>query len=77
MVGTVDSFTSERAPCGQMVAGERSVEDDHEGLVIDTVTYTCGCQRVREQYHDGSIEIRVTHHGGRVLSDEHSAAHEG
>lgn len=76
MVGTVSTFKGERAPCGRKVGGERTREDDAEGLLIETITFKCGCRRIREQYHDGSIELRVIRHDGRVLSDEHSAAHE-
>ncbi|MCI0686024.1 MAG: hypothetical protein L0Y54_02125 [Sporichthyaceae bacterium] len=77
MVGTVSTFNSERAPCGRKVGGERTREDDSEGLLMDTIIYKCGCRWVREQYHDGSFDVRVVRHDGRILSDEHSGMHEG
>jgi hypothetical protein len=77
VTGAVSVFTSERAPCGRMVGGERTIEDDHEGLLVDGVFYACGCRRVREVFHDGSVQMQVIRHDGRVLADEHSAAHEG
>jgi len=77
MTGTVTNFTDERAPCGRRVDGERSVQEDQEGLIIDGVYYACGCQQVRAVFHDGSVEMTVTRHDGRLLTYEHSAAHEG
>jgi hypothetical protein len=77
MVGTVIDFTSERAPCGRTVSGERSIEDDWEGLLIELAYYACGCRKTRQVFHDGSIDMQVLRHDGRVLADEHSAAHEG
>ena len=77
MVGKVSTFTDDRAPGGRKVGGETEREDDTEGLVLETMTFTCGCRRIRAQYHDGSFDVRVVRHDGRVLSDEHSGAHEG
>ena len=77
MTGTVTSFTDERAPCGRRVSGERSVQEDQEGLLIDGVYYGCGCEQIRSVFHDGSVEMTVTRHDGRLLTYEHSAAHEG
>ena len=77
MVGRVSKFADERAPCGRSVGGERTFEDDQQGLVIDSVRWACGCRRAREQFHDGSVGVSVVRHDGRVLADERSAAHEG
>ena len=41
------------------------------------VTYDCGCETIRRQYHDGGVHLRVLDHHGKVRSDEHSATHEG
>jgi hypothetical protein len=70
-------FTMEKAPCGRSVDGDRHREDDDSGLVIDDLKYACGCRSIRHEYHDGSFRIRTTRHDGKVLSDEHSADHEG
>jgi hypothetical protein len=72
MAGTVINFTNERAPCGRMVSGERSVQEDQEGLTIDGFYYACGCRRVRSVFHDGTVETIVTRHDGRVLTHEYS-----
>jgi len=77
MVRTVSQFSDDRAPCGRTVGGERSFEDDDQGLVIDSVYYACGCRQTREAFHDGSVDIQIIRHDGRVLSDEHSSMHEG
>ncbi len=77
MAGTISVFGSERAPCGRLVGGERSIEDDHEGLLIDGIYYACGCRRVRQVFHDGSAQMQVIRHDGRLLADEHSGSHEG
>jgi hypothetical protein len=34
------------------------------------VTYSCGCQSHREEFHDGSVHVQIVHHRGRVLVDE-------
>ncbi|MBT2506467.1 MULTISPECIES: hypothetical protein [Streptomyces] len=77
MVGNTIDFTEERAPCGRIVDGLRYQEDDTAGLVIDEVTYACGCRRVRHEFHDGSVRIRTVRHDGTVVHDEHSGEHEG
>jgi hypothetical protein len=77
MVSVSDHFTRQRAPCGRVVDGDRHREDDDSGLVIDDVTYTCGCREIRHEYHDGSFRIRTVRHDGKVLADEHSGDHEG
>lgn len=70
-------FTDEAAPCGRRVDGERVVDDDGEGYVFEHLTWDCGCQRTRRQFHDGSVQHRVVDHHGHVQSDEHSSLHEG
>ncbi|WP_406230329.1 hypothetical protein [Nocardia sp. NBC_01009] len=42
-------------------------------MVIDNLRYDCGCRRIRREFHDGSIRIRIVRHDGKVLMDEHSA----
>ncbi|MGZ4640322.1 MAG: hypothetical protein ACXV2J_14830 [Actinomycetes bacterium] len=74
---TSTRFTRERAPCGKTVDGERVLDDDEEGFVIDQLTYDCGCRSTRQQFHDGGVQLRVVDHHGKVRRDEHSAMHEG
>ncbi|GAA1642278.1 hypothetical protein GCM10009744_35340 [Kribbella alba] len=69
-------LTQERAPCGRVVDGDRSQEDDFEGLRFDDTQYACGCRRTRHEFHDGSLRIRTIRHDGKVLLDEHSGDHE-
>ncbi|MGP3983199.1 hypothetical protein [Streptomyces sp. KR80] len=76
MVGDTAHFTDVRAPCGRVVDGFRYQEDDAAGLVIDKVTYACGCHQARHEFHDGSVRVRIVRHDGKVLQDEHSAEHE-
>ena len=83
MTGTRSHLDAETAPCGRLVEGDRTREGDADGLVIETVIYTCGCRRTHHEFHDGSVRVRVIHHGGRVihhsgkvLMDEHSGDHE-
>lgn len=76
MVGTSIHFATERAPCGKLVDGHRHREDDAAGLIIDDLHYACGCQRIRHEFHDGSVRVKIIRHDGKVLKDEHSAEHE-
>lgn len=76
MTGTRTHFTKERAPCGRVVDGDRSQEDDFEGLRFDDLRYACGCRESRHEFHDGSVRIRTVRHDGKVLLDEHSGDHE-
>ncbi|HEY7723171.1 MAG TPA: hypothetical protein VIB11_15140 [Pedococcus sp.] len=39
-------------------------------MSVEHVHYGCGCQDFRDDFHDGSTRLRVTHHNGRVLVDE-------
>lgn len=77
MVGTNTYVDREPAPCGRMEPGRRHREDDSFGLLLDDLTYACGCRRMRHEFHDGSVRIITVRHDGKVLSDEHSADHEG
>ncbi|MGO4616082.1 hypothetical protein AB4305_17525 [Nocardia sp. 2YAB30] len=76
MLSTTEQFSRERAPCGKLRRGARHREDDEAGLVIDDLLYDCGCRRIRHEFHDGSVRIRIVRHDGKVLRDEHSADHE-
>jgi hypothetical protein len=76
MTGTRTHLAAERAPCGRLVEGDRSREGDAEGLVIDDVTYACGCRRTHHEFHDGSVRITTVRHDGKILADEHSGDHE-
>lgn len=77
MLRTTSEFTAKRSPCGKVADGRRHREDDDEGLVIDDLTFTCGCRQSRHMFHDGSVRIRTVRHDGKVLIDEHSGDHEG
>ena len=70
MATTTERFTSEKAPCGQMGAGERFRDRDEQCLLSDELFYDCGCKRIRHEYHDGCVSSRVVHHNGKVLEDE-------
>jgi hypothetical protein len=71
-----ETFTNEVAPCGRSGGGTHVRDDDGEGYVRDHLTFSCGCQKILEQYHDGGVRVRVLGHHGKVLVDEHSALHE-
>ena len=55
---TTSRFTNEKAPCGQVVNGERFRDRDEECLVADEMFYECGCQVIRHEYHDGRPSAR-------------------
>jgi hypothetical protein len=50
--------------------GERFTTEDQQGLITEDVTYSCGCQSHREEFHDGSVHWQIVDHRGRVLVDE-------
>jgi len=75
MAATKIPFTSQKAPCGRVVDGEHLQDQDDDGLVTDNFYYACGCQRIRREYHDGSVVSKVQRHDGSVLSDELIAEH--
>ena len=70
---TTKPFNNEKAPCGQLVDGERLRDRDEECLLSDEMFFKCGCKTIRHEYHDGAVSFRVVHHDGRVLKDELSA----
>ncbi len=74
MTLTDRSFQRRQAPCGQIVDGVRHQDRDDECLLTDDLSYSCGCRRIRHEYHDGSYSRRVIHHDGTVLVDELLAA---
>lgn len=67
---TTKPFSDEKAPCGQLMDGERLQDRDEECLVRDAMFYKCGCKNIRDEYHDGSVSCRVVRHDGTVLVDE-------
>ena len=70
MTSPISRFEANLAPCGQRKGGERAVNEDHQGLVIERITFACGCLSTKEEFHDGSVYHRVVHHRGKVLVDE-------
>ena len=64
------SFTSQQAPCGQIVDGESFQDQDDEVMVTEERDYLCGCRTIRHEYHDGSVSSKVVRHDGTVLVDE-------
>ncbi|WP_248965840.1 hypothetical protein [Sphaerisporangium perillae] len=75
MVGTRTRFTGEKAPCGKTVDGEHYLDDDEQGLVIRDEYFSCGCRRIRHEYHDGSIQVTAVRHDGKIVRDEVGADH--
>ena len=74
MAVTTKHFDRETAPCGQSVPGDRLKDRDEQCLLSDETFFACGCQRIRHEYHDGSVSSKVVHHDGTVLEDEIIAA---
>jgi hypothetical protein len=70
MTTTVSRFEPRLAPCGHLCAGEEVASEDLHGLVTEDLRYDCGCRGSKEEFHDGSVHMMVTHHSGRVLMDE-------
>lgn len=70
MAFTTVSFTSQPAPCGQIVNGESFCDRDEEVVVTQEWDFACGCRSVRHEYHDGTVSRRVVRHDGTVLVDE-------
>jgi len=64
----------EQATCGQIVECEVFEDQDQEVLITQELIYACGCLSLRHEYHDGSVSLRVVHHGGKVLVDDLRAA---
>ncbi len=70
MPATRTPFTSEKAPCGRIVDGERCQDRDEQCLVSDELFYACGCRSIRHEYHDGAFALKVVRHDGTILVDE-------
>lgn len=70
MTSTISRFDSKLAPCGHSCGGERAVTEDLQGLVTEEVSYSCGCRRTKEEFHDGSVHLMVVDHHRKVLIDE-------
>jgi hypothetical protein len=68
------SLRAQKAPCGQIVDGDRYEDRDDEALVTQEVDYACGCRTVSHEYHDGTFSRRVVRHDGTVLVDERDLA---
>jgi hypothetical protein len=64
------TLKGQQAPCGRIVDGETYQDQDDEVVMTQETIYTCGCQTIRHQYHDGSCSRRVVRHDGHVLIDE-------
>lgn len=64
------NFTSQQAPCGQIVDGEKSADHDGDIAVTQEFDYQCGCRTIQREYHDGSVSRTVVRHDGKVLVDE-------
>lgn len=69
-MATRTSFTGETAPCGRLTDGVRYSDHDDEGLRVEHLHFVCGCQNLRDDFHDGSTRRRLIHHNGKVLVDE-------
>ena len=65
----------EKAPCGQIVDGERHRDQDEECTLSDDLRYACGCRVTRHEYHDGTFSRRVVRHDGKVLVDRPNSEH--
>jgi hypothetical protein len=70
VAATVTRFEARLAPCGHAHEGERTLTEDHQGMVTEDMSYSCGCETHREEYHDGSVHRMVLDHHGKVLVDE-------
>jgi hypothetical protein len=64
------SFKDQKAPCGRTVDGEHFQDQDDETIVTQEIVYTCGCQSIKHEYHDGTVSTRIVRHDGVVLQDE-------
>jgi hypothetical protein len=70
MTSTITTFEATLAPCGRLRSGTRSMTEDQFGLSTEEVSFSCGCRRSREEFHDGSVHLMVVDHHGRVLVEE-------
>jgi len=69
MTTTISRFEAKLAPCGHTHDGERLYSEDLQGLATEDLRFTCGCSSAKEEFHDGSVHLRVVNHRGRVLVD--------
>ena len=70
MTATISRFEATLAPCGKQHEGETCVTEDQQGLVTEEITFSCGCVRTHEEFHDGSYHRMTVNHHGKVLVDE-------
>ena len=70
MTSTSTTFEPKLAPCGGTHDGQQLMTEDQQGLTTLDVTFSCGCQTHREEYHDGSVHTMIVNHRGKVLVDE-------
>ena len=70
MTTTISRFEARLAPCGRSHGGERCYSEDLQGLATEDLRFTCGCCTAKEEFHDGSVHLRVVDHRGRVLVDQ-------
>ena len=70
MTSTIARFEPVRAPCGKVSGGEQFTAEDQQGLVTLDVRFACGCHRHKEEFHDGSVHLRVVRHDGKILVDD-------
>ena len=70
MTTTVTRFRLRARAVQRLHDGERTTTEDLQGLVTEDVTFSCGCQSHREEFHDGSVHRQIVNHRGRVLVDE-------
>jgi hypothetical protein len=64
------NFKGQKAPCGRIVDGEHYEDHDDEVIVTQETVFSCGCQSINHEYHDGSVSRKVVRHDGTVLVDE-------
>lgn len=69
-VATRTSFVGETAPCGRVMDGTLYLDGDDDGMLAEHRHYACGCENMRDVFHDGSCHTRLVHHNGKVLVDE-------
>ncbi|MBI4477332.1 MAG: hypothetical protein HY654_09180 [Acidobacteria bacterium] len=69
-MNAIGSFKGLQAPCGRIVDGERYEDHDDEVVITQETLYTCGCQSIQHEYHDGSVSRKIVRHDGHVLVDE-------
>lgn len=63
-----------QAPCGRIVDGETYEDHDDEVVLTRETFYSCGCQSLQHEYHDGGVARKVVRHDGHVLIDELDSA---